>query len=275
VALEPGSVDVFRIRAYLFLVVGNLDQAIKLCQQTVALDPLRTSSYLGLGYLLYAAGGYDEARAAVQRALDLNPQAALAHAYLGKILIAEGKPQQALEEIEKEPIDWERLTDQAMAYHTFGREEDSNRVLNELIAKHGTDSAYQIAQVYAYRGEIDKSFAWLERAYEERDTGLTNVKLDPVLKTLHHGRDTPNFSRKCAFRLREPARSFREKIPQVNEQTAFQLPFLGPGGQGQKIELVGALRSCSARSEPSSGSAPRAARTWAVRTRLISLRRAA
>ena len=39
-----------------------------------------------------------------------------------------------------------------------------------LIAKYDTLSAYQIAQVHAYRGESDKSFEWLERAYKQRDT---------------------------------------------------------------------------------------------------------
>src|SRR5258708_38412921 len=72
-ALEPGNVDIFRIRAYLSRVLGNLDQAIKLYQQAAALDPLRTNSYLTLGYLLLAAGRYDEAQAALQKALDLNP----------------------------------------------------------------------------------------------------------------------------------------------------------------------------------------------------------
>lgn len=112
------------------------------------------------------------------------PLAKVAHADLGEILIAEGKPQQALAEIEKEPSDWERLTDQALAYHALGREEDSNAALSELIAKHDTDSAYQIAQVYAFRGESDKSFEWLQRAYRQRDTGLPDIKVDPLFKSL-------------------------------------------------------------------------------------------
>ena len=166
--------------------MGNLDQAIKLYEQAVALDPLRANSHLSLGYLLYVAGRYDEAQAALQKALDLNPQAAYVHVILGKILIAEGKPQQALAEIEKEPSEWGKLTGQALVYHALGREQDSNAALAELIAKHGTDSAYQIAQVYAFRGESDKSFEWLERAYKQRDAGLPEIKTDPLFKNLRH-----------------------------------------------------------------------------------------
>jgi TolB-like protein/DNA-binding winged helix-turn-helix (wHTH) protein/Flp pilus assembly protein TadD len=185
-ALEPGSVEVLRIRSYLSRILGNLDQAIKLYEQAVALDPLSANSYSRLGYLLYAVGRYEEARATLQKALDLNPQTAYVHLTLDKILIAEGKPQQALVEIEKEPSEWRKFTGLALAYHALGREQDSNAVLAALIAKYRTDSAYQIAQVYAYRGESDETFEWLEHAYKQRDPGLPEIKSNPLFKNLHH-----------------------------------------------------------------------------------------
>ena len=183
-ALEPGSVEIFRLRSYRSRILGHLDQAIKLYEQAVALDPLRTNSYSGLGYLLYVAGRYDEAQTALQKALDLNPRAPLVHLTLDRILIAERKPQQALAEIEKEPSEWGKFTGQALVYHALGREEDSNAALAALVAKYSSDAAYQIAQVYAYRGESDKSLEWLGRAYQQRDPGLTQINSDPVFKNL-------------------------------------------------------------------------------------------
>jgi len=185
-ALEPGNDEVFRIHSHLSEVLGNLDEAIKLEEQAVALDPLRANSHLSLGYLLYMAGRYAEAQAALQKALDLNPKAVTVHASLGKVLIAEGNPQRALAEIEKEPSDSGKLMGHALAYHALGREEDSSLALAGLIAKYEADSAYQIAQVYAFRGESGKSFEWLERAYKQRDTGLPAIQTDPLLKTLRH-----------------------------------------------------------------------------------------
>jgi TolB-like protein/DNA-binding winged helix-turn-helix (wHTH) protein/Flp pilus assembly protein TadD len=185
-ALEPGSADVLRHRSYLSRELGNLEQAIKLYEQAVALDPLRTDFHLGLGHLLYVAARYDDAWATLQKALDLNPQGALVHLTLGKILLAKGKPQQALEEIEKEPNEWGKLTGQVLVYHALGREQDSNTALAELVARYKTDSAFQIAQAYAFRGQTDKSFEWLERAYKQRDGGLTDIKIDPLLKSLRH-----------------------------------------------------------------------------------------
>jgi len=185
-ALEPGNAEVFRIRSHLSVVLGNLDEAIKLAERAVALDPLRANSHLSLGYMLYLSGRYDEARAELQKALDLNPQAARVHVSLGKIFIAEGKPQQALVEIEREPNEWGKLTGQILVYRALGREQDSSGALAKLIEKHDTDLAYQIARAYAFRGESDRSFEWLGRAYKQRDSGLPDIKTDPLLKNLRH-----------------------------------------------------------------------------------------
>ena len=184
--LEPSNAEVFSIRSHLSVVLGNLDEAIKLAEQAVALEPLRANSHLSLGYMLFLSGRYHEARAELQKALDLNPQAARVHVSLAKIFIAEGKPQLALAEIEKEPSGWGKLTGQVLVYRALGREQDSSTALAKLIGKHDTDSAYQIARAYAFRGESDRSFEWLERAYKQRDSGLPDIKTDPLLKNLRH-----------------------------------------------------------------------------------------
>jgi TolB-like protein/DNA-binding winged helix-turn-helix (wHTH) protein/Flp pilus assembly protein TadD len=185
-SLEPGNVEAFRLRSHLSRILGNLDQATRLYEQVVALDPLRPNSYSGLEYLLYVGGRYEDAQATLQKALDLNPQATYVHLTMGEALIVEGKPQQALAEIEKEPIEWGKLTGQALAYHALGREQDSNAALASLIEKYGSAGAFQIAQVYAYRGESDRSLEWLERAYKQRDPGLPEIKTDPLFKNMRH-----------------------------------------------------------------------------------------
>jgi len=184
--LEPGAAEVFSIRSYLSRVLGNLGQAINFEERAVALDPLRTDFHNTLGYMLYVVGRYDAGKAELQKALDLNSQAAFDHLTLGKILIAEGKPQEALTEIHKEPLEWGKLTGQAMAYYALGREQESNTALAALIAKYGVDGSYQIAQVYAYRKQSDKSLEWLEQAYAVRDAGLPDIKTDPLFKNLRY-----------------------------------------------------------------------------------------
>ena len=54
----------------------------------------------------------------------------------------------------------------------------------ELIKGFQDEDAYQIAEIYAYRGETDKAFEWLERAYNQRDGGLPSIKGDPLLRNI-------------------------------------------------------------------------------------------
>jgi hypothetical protein len=47
------------------------------------------------------------------------------------------------------------------------------------------EQAYQIALEHAYGGEIDEAFAWLDRAYEARDSGLAwFLRTDPMLANI-------------------------------------------------------------------------------------------
>jgi hypothetical protein len=77
-----------------------------------------------------------------------------------------------------------------MAEHTLGHVRESRQALDQLIAQHATEAAFQIAEIFAWRGEKDKAFEWLERAYQQRDGGLSDIKTDPPLANL---RDDPRY----------------------------------------------------------------------------------
>jgi len=186
--LEPGSVEVLRYRSSLFRVLGRQDEAIELYKEVIALDPLRARSYSSLGGQLYDAGRYEEANAMLQKALELNPKKEQDHFTRGQVLLAQGRPQQALIEIEQEIGGLWKLLGEAFVYHSLGRPQDSDAALQQLIATRQQDSAFQIAEVYAFRGESDEAFEWLERAYRQRDGGLMSLKTDPLLKGLRQDR---------------------------------------------------------------------------------------
>ena len=69
-------------------------------------------------------------------------------------------------------------------YYSLGQQQASDATLKKLIASHGNESAYQIAEIYAYRGEMDKALEWLERAYQQHDAGLSYVQSDALFKGL-------------------------------------------------------------------------------------------
>ncbi len=98
--------------------------------------------------------------------------------------LLEGKPQAAREIFPRSANRVFRLDGAAMAEHDLKHPAESQRALDELIAKEAHDGAYQIAQVYAWRGETDRAFEWLERAMKQRDGGLVLLKVDPLLRSL-------------------------------------------------------------------------------------------
>jgi hypothetical protein len=77
------------------------------------------------------------------------------------------------------------LTGLALAHHALGQRADSDAALAELMKLDPVGIAYQLAEVHAYRGEIDSAFEWLERSAETHDSGLTNARVDPLLRNLH------------------------------------------------------------------------------------------
>jgi hypothetical protein len=72
----------------------------------------------------------------------------------------------------------------AIVQHALGDVGASDAALEELQENNET-LFYQIALVYAFRGEIDLAFDWLDEAYDNRDGGLTHLLLDPLLVNLH------------------------------------------------------------------------------------------
>ena len=184
-ALEPGSTDLFSLRADLEEMRGRLDQAIELRKQAVALDPLCSFCYLFLGNDLYQIGQYDESSRVLRKGLELDPQQGYIHFVLGQILLAQRRPQEALVEMQQEPNNLLKLPGEAMVYYSLGNQPASDAALKKLIASQGNESAYQIAEIYAYRGELDKALEWLERAYQQHDSGLPYLESDGLFKGLH------------------------------------------------------------------------------------------
>lgn len=92
-----------------------------------------------------------------------------------------------------------RIQALAIVHHSVGRRTEADAALRELIAKHAGDAAFQVAEVYAARGETDLAFEWLERAYTQRDAGLSETKIDPRLRSLHADPRWSSFLRKMGL----------------------------------------------------------------------------
>lgn len=164
--------------------LGHQEEAIELLKQALALDPLQAGRYLQLAQNLRDLGRYEESQVALGKAVDLYPHHVWVHETRGEVYLAQGRPQKALTEMEKEPAGFLRDFGMALAYHALGRNQESDAALAILISQCPNNCAYQIAQVYAYRGKVDEAFEWLNRAHRQHDGGLILIKTDLLLRGL-------------------------------------------------------------------------------------------
>jgi TolB-like protein/Tfp pilus assembly protein PilF len=183
--LDPHNRDVQPRYARLLDSLGRRPQAIAAQKKTTELDPMSSNAWDNLGYFYAAAGDYAPADEALGRALQIDPTAASALADLGILRLLQGRGEAALVAFRKVDQERYRLTGIAMAEHTLGHAKESQQALDESTARHAQEDAYEIAEAFAWRGEKDRAFEWLERAYGQLDAGLGLIKNDPLLKSLH------------------------------------------------------------------------------------------
>ena len=107
----------------------------------------------------------------------------------------------ALAEMEKDTEPFCQTFGLALVYHALGRKKESDSALTEFIGKWQNDGAFQIAEIYSCLGEIDQAFEWLERAYAQRDGGLSMMKGDPLLHNIEKDPRYAAFMRKMKLPL--------------------------------------------------------------------------
>ena len=182
-ALEPGGIRAIWSAATLARILGRMDEAVALSRVSIESDPLNASAFHNAGLVFYWAGRYEEAAAALKKSLKLVPEKAITHDVLGQVYLAQGRAKDALAEEEQETNPALRIAGLALVYHALRQAKESDRRLSELKRNY-SDAPALIAEVHAFRGETDQAFEWLDRAYNERDPGLTQLKGSPLFSSL-------------------------------------------------------------------------------------------
>ena len=164
-------------------------------RQELASDPLCASCYNGLSQCLCALGRLDEAERAIRQAIDLQPHHADFYTQLATVAILRGDASAALSAAQKEIAagGWQEIA-LALAQQISGDPVAADAALKALIEHQPNDAGYQIAEVYALRNDPDKAFAWLERAWSNRDAGISGLLYDPFLLRY---KDDPRFAAFC------------------------------------------------------------------------------
>jgi adenylate cyclase len=198
-ALDPSDPRVLGNAALVLASLGRLDESLAIQEAVVQRDPVNTTAHANLGFTQLCARRFDEALASLRTALSLSPGRTGGHTLIGYALLMKGDASAALAEVEQEPFEIYRGTALAVTYHALSRKTDSDAALAKLIADHGKDAPSNIAAVYAFRGESDKAFEWLDRAISLQDPGLSELNSDVLFTNLRSDPRWLPFLRKIGF----------------------------------------------------------------------------
>ena len=181
ISLDPGEPRNQLRYGYLMGTLNRLPQASTALGKCIEHDPLFAPCWYWLGRIKAARADYEGARQAMNRVLAIDPGYKPATSYLGILFLLQGDPASARDLFAK----LGKPAGIAMAEHDLGHAVQSSHALDQMIAAHATDSAYQIATIYAWWGDRDMAFVWLDRAIRQHDIGMLYVTNDPLLHGLH------------------------------------------------------------------------------------------
>ncbi|HET7923371.1 MAG TPA: tetratricopeptide repeat protein [Rhodanobacteraceae bacterium] len=191
VELAPGDYRSVDALAYLLAAQGRLDEAESIARRARELDPLSVTPIFNIARIQMATNRLDDAEASVRKAIAVQPRLSHAYAYLTVIDLVRNDPTAARRDADLEPAGfWHDYAD-TLARQREGDRGAADAALNTMIEKYRYGGPFQVAIVYALRKEPDRVFEWLEKAWEAKDSGLTQLFVTPFLIDY---RDDPRFA---------------------------------------------------------------------------------
>ncbi len=182
--LNPGDARAHHWYGGYLMYVGRFDEGIAEAKRARDLDPLSLPVNNALAGRLLVAGRVDEALKQLQETLEMNPHFAPAHQTLGWAYLNKGKHSEAIQEFQQAlqlsgTDDHDIMLDLGFAYAAAGNREEARRMLAKLkeLNGRGLVPSGSIGILYGALGELNEAFAWLDKAYEERDPELTYLKV--------------------------------------------------------------------------------------------------
>jgi TolB-like protein/class 3 adenylate cyclase/Tfp pilus assembly protein PilF len=194
IALAPKDSKPRRTYAFHLASLGRLPESLIEIDRTLELSPGSLEIRGEKGVLLYCARQYDQAIEQLQKTLEMNPHLSMADLFIGLAYIEKTMYAEALAALQR-AIDLSKSPNpkltmwveagRAIAYARMGQREIAQKVLERLMAlPKQNDHSLTIALGYAALGEKEQAWEWLERAYQEKNSGLLFIKVWPTLDNL-------------------------------------------------------------------------------------------
>jgi adenylate cyclase len=182
--LAPKDSRVIKSVASHQMQLGKLDDAITLLKKAISLDPLNSSNFYNLALYNSWRKDYVEAENAMKKYLLMNPSSGMGHYSMSDIYLSQGKIEEALEEINKNTHPFWNTYGKSVIYYTQGKIKEGDALLQQIIDQFGDFASPNIAFVYAYKGDKDNAFKWMEVAYTNKDSVLFEILNYPEMYIL-------------------------------------------------------------------------------------------
>jgi serine/threonine protein kinase/Flp pilus assembly protein TadD len=196
IELSPNFANAWDGLGFYFKATGQREASIRACQRAQELEPLSLFITLSLGWAYYFARQYDRAMDQGRKSLDMDPNFGFAYWHRGMACIQQKKYGDAVIALRK-AISLSGPATTFISYLGYanarlGKEREARQMIAQLerVSKRQYVSSYFIAVIYLGLGDLDQTFEWLEKAYEERSGFLAFIKVEPMLDAL---RGDPRF----------------------------------------------------------------------------------
>ncbi len=178
------NIEVIRAASNNASQLGKKELAITLQLKAIELDPLNYGAQANLALWYFFNKQYDKAAVYMQTYLLHYPNAANARSTYAVILLGQGDTAQALLEVEKEPDAYWKLYSKCMVVYAMGKKVEADALLKQLVKDWGDLAWPNIASVYAFRGEKEEAFKWLNLAFDNKDGSLLEILNYPEMENL-------------------------------------------------------------------------------------------
>lgn len=178
---------------------GDLEKTVTLLKKAIKVDPLVYGNYFNLGHAYYRMNRLEEAEKAFKTFELYYPGWQIFHYMIAKIRLAQGRTDEAIAEIEQEKHEFFSLYGRNFIQYAVGNTTEADALFAEFLEKYSTKEPANTADLYAFRGDYEQSFAWLNKAYEVKDPVLIEALTYPSFKAMYSDPRWSDFIRKLGL----------------------------------------------------------------------------
>lgn len=200
--LDPADADnTRRLGDITTSLTGDVERAIALYLRAIELDPVNFRNYWAVADCYSDLGRFSDAEAAYRKTLELEPATSGIHGAFAFDLAQLGRESEALAEIQKEAGEPEQRFARAWVFTALGRKTESAAELAAIEQRYAVAAPFRIAELLAYRGDVDQAFVWLDRARVgnpeallsnlKSDFAFRRIRTDPRFKVLLRNMNLP------------------------------------------------------------------------------------